>query len=117
MAGRSDRGSITAELALTLPAVVGLMAIVLVIGSAAVSQLAVAGGARAGARAAALGQNDTEIQAAAQAVAGGGVTVQVSRGDGLVRVTCARAVPVPPFGHRLAHAEAVAACEPARGCG
>ncbi|MDR1633973.1 MAG: hypothetical protein LBS27_03420 [Bifidobacteriaceae bacterium] len=102
---------------MALPAVVALMAVVLVVGAAAASQLAVTGGARAGARAAALGQSDAEIEAAARATAGGSVTVTIDRGGAMVRVTCTRSVAVPPFGQRLASASAAAACEPARGCG
>ncbi|MDR0594818.1 MAG: hypothetical protein LBG60_16540 [Bifidobacteriaceae bacterium] len=100
-----------------MPAVIALMVLVLAVGSAAVGQLAAAGAARAGARAAALGQTDSQIEAAAEAVGGGGLTVTVSRSGGLVEVTCQRRLAVPPFGQRLTSAKAVAACEPARGCG
>ncbi|MDR1188171.1 MAG: pilus assembly protein [Bifidobacteriaceae bacterium] len=111
-----DRGAITVELALTLPAVVALMAILLAAGSAAVNQIALTAAARAGARAAALGLADAEVEAAAEAV-GGTLTISVSRGDGLVTVKCGRQVAIPPFGSRAVRAEAAAMCEPARGCG
>ncbi|MDR0626103.1 MAG: hypothetical protein LBG11_02390 [Bifidobacteriaceae bacterium] len=117
MTERRERGAITAELALALPAVVALMAVVLAVGSAAAGQIAMVSGARAGARAAALGLSDAEVSAAAEAVAGVSASVSVSRADGLVRVHCSRSVPVPPFGFRTAQATVVAVCEPARGCG
>jgi hypothetical protein len=115
--GKGDRGAITAELALALPAVVALMAVVLAVASAALGQLTMVGAARAGARAAALGHDDVQIEAAAGVIGGDGISVTISRGGGLVRVTCARPLAVPPFGQRLASAQAVAACEPTRGCG
>ncbi|MDR2374550.1 MAG: hypothetical protein LBD77_10775 [Bifidobacteriaceae bacterium] len=114
---RRDQGTVTVELALALPAVIGLMAVCLAVGSAAVAQVGVLGAARAAARAAALGLSDAEVEAAAVAVAGGGVTVSVSRGGGLVQVTCGRRVALAPFGSGVASAAATAVCEPARGCG
>ncbi|WP_456847646.1 TadE/TadG family type IV pilus assembly protein, partial [Cellulomonas sp. P5_C6] len=55
-AGRRDRGSVTAELAVGLPAVALLLVAVLTVGAAAVAQTRCTDGARAGARAAALGE-------------------------------------------------------------
>ncbi|MDR1442145.1 MAG: pilus assembly protein [Bifidobacteriaceae bacterium] len=113
----SDRGAITVELALALPAVMVLLAVLLTAGAATVSKVSLAGAARAGARAAALGEDDSAVRAAAEAVGGSPLVVGVVRGGGLVRVTCGRQLAVPPFGSRLANVEAVAMCEPARGCG
>jgi hypothetical protein len=117
MSRARDAGSVTVELAMALPAVVSLLAVLLGVGSAAVGQLRLADGARAGARVAALGFADGEIGAAAAAAAGREVQVGVSRGGGLVTVRCEGQVWVPLLGGFAAGAEAVAACEPARGCG
>jgi hypothetical protein len=100
-----------------LPAVVALMAVLLMVGSAAVSQISLVGAARAGARAAALGESDAAIRAAAQATAPLAVNVRLERGGGLVRVTCTATTNLAILGHRVLEASAAAACEPARGCG
>jgi hypothetical protein len=85
-----DRGSVTAELALALPAVVGLLVAVLLLASAATSQLRCADAARAGARAAALGEDRGVVTAIAQRVAGPGATVRVQESDPWVTVTVRR---------------------------
>lgn len=90
-AGRErDRGSVTAELALALPAVVGLLAAVLLLCAAGVSQLRCADAARAGARAAALGEDAGVVTAVARRLAGPGATVQVVESDPWVTVTVRR---------------------------
>jgi hypothetical protein len=104
-------------LAIALPTVISLIAVLMGAGSAAVGQLRLADGARAGARVAALGMADQAVAAAAAGAAGREVSVNVNRGDGLVTVRCAGRVWVPVLGSLGAGAEAVAACEPARGCG
>jgi hypothetical protein len=85
-----DRGSVTVEVALALPAVIGLLVAVLLLASAATSQLRCADAARAGARAAALGEDHGVVTAIAQRVAGPGATVAVVDGDPWVTVTVRR---------------------------
>jgi hypothetical protein len=85
-----ERGSVTAELALALPAVVGLLVAVLLLASAATSQLRCADAARAGARAAALGEDRGVVTAIAQRVAGSGATVRVQESEPWVTVTVRR---------------------------
>jgi hypothetical protein len=117
MPRRRDEGSVTVELALALPSVVALIALLAGVGSAGVGQLRLADAARSGARAAALGHGDSQVASVASQAAGGAVQVEVGRGDGLVRVRCSGPLWVPLLGARTLSAEAVAACEPARGCG
>ncbi|MEZ0448176.1 TadE family type IV pilus minor pilin [Cellulomonas sp. ICMP 17802] len=111
-AGRRDRGSVTAELAAGLPAVVLLVAALLTVASAAISQTRCADGARAGARAAALGEPDGTVTVTARHVAGDRAAVAVSRAGGWVTVDVS--VPVGSWqGSPLrAHASAVATVEP-----
>lgn len=109
-----ERGSVTAELALALPAVAILLAAVLVLGSAAIGQLRCADAARAGARAAALGEEPAAIAAIAGRVAGDGARVGVERDSRWVTVTVSRSVVAGPFagGPLRARASAVARVEP-----
>ncbi|MCL3861373.1 TadE family type IV pilus minor pilin [Actinotalea sp. K2] len=82
----------TAELAVTLPAVVLLLAVLLVTAAATTVQLRCADGARAGARVAALGQDDAQVAAVARRVAGDAVVVSVRREPPFVEVTVEGAV-------------------------
>ncbi|MCL2803883.1 MAG: pilus assembly protein [Micrococcales bacterium] len=117
---RSERGGVTVELALALPAVVALAAMILVLGTAAISQISCANAARAGARAAALGLANDSIKATATELAGSDVTVRIERRDGQVKVRVDKPVGTLAstlFGLRLkASATAVSSCEPDRGC-
>lgn len=88
-----DRGAITAELALALPAVVLVFAVLLVTAAAATAQLRCADAARAGARVAALGQSDAEVTEVARRLAGAGAEVRVHRGPPWVEVRVSAAVP------------------------
>lgn len=85
-ASRGDRGSVTAELAVGLPAVVLLLVALLTIASSAIAQTRCTDAARAGARAAALGEADREVVATARRLAGGDATISVSRAGGWVTV-------------------------------
>jgi hypothetical protein len=87
-----DRGSVTAELAVGLPAVVLVLVALLAVSSAAITQTRCADGARAGARSAALGEDDATVVSTARRVAGEDVDVQVSRSDGWTGVTVTDAV-------------------------
>ena len=109
-----DRGSVTVELALALPAVTLLLAAVLALGSAATSQMRCADAARAGARAAALGEATAQVTAISGRIAGAGATVGVDRAGLWVTVTVGRPVAVGLFegGSLRARASAVARVEP-----
>ena len=111
---RRERGSVTVELALALPAVALLLAAVLVLTSAAVGQLRCADAARAGARAAALGEPLDQVRAVAARVAGGAAAIVIDTHAGWVTVSVSRAVVAGPFaGAPLrAHASASARVEP-----
>jgi Flp pilus assembly protein TadG len=114
--GRSaaDRGTVTVELALGLPAVVGVLVAVLLLGAAASAQLRCADGARAGARAAALGEDVATVSSTAARVAGNGATVRVQRDGTWVVVTVRRPVTTAPLGGPTwtAEARATARVEP-----
>lgn len=113
-AGRGDTGAVTAELALALPAVVLVVAVLLVTAAAASAQLRCADGARAGARVAALGQSDAEVAAVVQRVAGSGAVVEVHREPPWVEVIVTADLPGSWFtgGHLQAAAHATAWVEP-----
>lgn len=73
-----DAGAVTAELALALPAVVLVLAVLLVTAAASAAQLRAADAARTGARLAALGYSDGQVVAAVGQV-GGRADVRVRR--------------------------------------
>jgi hypothetical protein len=113
-AGGCDGGSVTAELAVGLVAVVTVLLLVLAVGAATVARVRCTDAARAGARVAALGESDAQVRATVTRVAGEGSTVAVVRtGDGFVEVR----VRAPVTGRGPAHelqavATAVARVEP-----
>jgi hypothetical protein len=110
---RGDQGSVTAELAVGLPAVVLVLAMVLVVASTAIAQTRCSDGARAGARAAALGEDDAAVAAVARRVAGDGAQVDVERDDGWVSVRVDAAVGLGGRrGPMRVEADAVARAEP-----
>ena len=103
----------TAELAVGLPAVVTVLAAVLLLSSAATAQLRCADAARAGARAAALGDDSGAVTAIADRLAGGGARVRVDRDGTWVTVTVRRPVASGLFDAGLtATARATARAEP-----
>lgn len=83
---RDDRGAVTAELAVALPAVVLVLVAVLVIALAGTAQMRVADAARAGARAAAAGESDARVLEIARRVGGSDAAVTVSRTEPWVTV-------------------------------
>ncbi|AEI13123.1 TadE family type IV pilus minor pilin [Cellulomonas gilvus] len=112
-AGRGDRGAVTAELAVGLPAVVLLVLAVLGVGVAGVQHMRCAEAARTAARIAALGEPDGEAVAAAHRVAGGGAHVSVTRDDRWVTVTVTAGLPVGALGDAVTvEGRAVAWVEP-----
>lgn len=88
--GPGDRGSVTAELALGLPAVVLALVVVLLVGSVAVAQVRCTDAARAAARAAALGEDTAAVVAIAADLAGEEAQVAVEESNGWVSVTVSR---------------------------
>jgi len=109
-----ERGAVTAELAVALPAVVLVLVVVLTLAAAAGAQMRSADAARAAARAAAIGEDDATVRATALRVAGDDATVGVTRADPWVEVR----VTTPVVGGWLsgsplrASGEAVAWVEP-----
>ncbi|NYG15698.1 TadE family type IV pilus minor pilin [Arthrobacter psychrochitiniphilus] len=85
--GPRSRGSVTAELAVVLPAVMVLLALLLLGFSTSLLQLRLEEGARAGARALARGESPGQVVEAASRVSGEGVTVTVDRTEGYGTVT------------------------------
>lgn len=86
MRERTDRGMVTAELAVVLPVVVLLLGVLLGGIGLAVEQVRCVDAARLGARAAARGDPPAAVEALVREAAPGGATVQVSRGGSRVRV-------------------------------
>lgn len=84
---RGDRGTVTAELAVALPAVVLVALTVLVLTAVCLTQLRCAEAARAGARVAALGREAAEVAAVAQRVVGPEARVDVDAEQDWVEVT------------------------------
>lgn len=88
----TDRGSVTVELAVGLVGVVVLLGLVLLLTTAAATQLRCTEAARAGARSAALGEDDAAVLGVVRRSAGDGAGVAVVRADGWVTVTVDRPV-------------------------
>ena len=84
---RRMRGSVTAELAVVLPAVTALLAILLLAVSAGLLQLRLEEGARAGARALARGDSSEQVMEIVQRVSGTAVTVSVGAAAEYATVT------------------------------
>ncbi|SDB94819.1 TadE-like protein [Sanguibacter gelidistatuariae] len=84
--GNGERGAVTAEFAVALPAVVLVLVAVLLIAMAGTTQLRVADAARAGARAAAAGENDGRVAEIVRHIGGEDLTVSVLRADPWVTV-------------------------------
>jgi hypothetical protein len=96
-----------------LPAVVLVLVAVLTLAAAAGAQMRSADAARAGARAAAIGEDDATVRSTAQHVAGDGAQVTVVRGEPWVEVTVScpvvggwlSAAPLRASGHAVARVE------------
>jgi hypothetical protein len=74
----SARGAVTAEFAVALPAVLGLLAILLAGAAAGVTQLRIEEGARAGARALARGEDPGAVERTVRTLAGGSAAASVA---------------------------------------
>ncbi|WP_431837416.1 TadE family type IV pilus minor pilin [Cellulomonas sp. Y8] len=93
-----ERGSVTAEFAVLLPAVALLLGVVVALAACASAQLRCADAARVAARVAAIGEDDAAVASAARRVAGAGARTAVVRDDAWVAVTVEATVgPALPF--------------------
>jgi hypothetical protein len=114
-ADRDARGSVTAETAVAFPALVVVLAVALWGVSAAAAQVACVDAARAGARAAARGESETEVRAAVLRAAPPQARVTLSR-DPLTTKVMVQAEARPPlqglFPVLRLQAQATAATEP-----
>lgn len=113
--GGRDRGSVTAELAVALPAVVAMLLVVLGVVQAASVRWTCTDGARAGARAAALGEADPVVRETAQRAAGGAASVSIVRDGNWVTVEVARPLTGWDVLPADVRAHAVARVEPGTG--
>ena len=93
---RSQDGSITAETAVVLPVLVLVLVALMGVAHAVGVQLTVQDAARVGARAAARGESQAEVERLTRSVAPAGSAITVSRSGGLVRVDVV--AQVAPFG-------------------
>jgi Flp pilus assembly protein TadG len=87
-----ERGAVTAEFAVALPAVILVLVAVLTIVAAAGAHMRSADAARAGARAAAIGESDAVIRATARHLAGDGATVTITHDPPWVQVAVSTSV-------------------------
>jgi Flp pilus assembly protein TadG len=94
-ARRRTDGSVTAEFAVLLPAVVVMLAMVLAAASAGVAKLRCIDAARSAARLAARHESASTALAAAHSAAPGGASVGLSAVGDLVRVQVSTQVPLP----------------------
>ena len=94
-AATSLRGSVTAEFAVAIPAVIVLLGILLGAASAAVCQIRVEEAARAGARAVARGEDPGTVAREVARVAGPGAEHSIEASAGAVTVQVSAAVPGP----------------------
>lgn len=83
----AQKGSVTAELAVVLPAITVLLAILLLSASAGLLQLRLEEGARAGARALARGDSTAQVQEIVARVSGAQAAVSVGNSGGYATVT------------------------------
>ncbi|XAS71490.1 TadE family type IV pilus minor pilin [Micrococcaceae bacterium Sec5.1] len=89
---QNERGAVTAEFAVALPAVIFLFAFLLAAGAAGITQLRLEEAARAGARGLARGESTGEVQGIVRRMAGEGATAGVASDGDWVTVTASAAV-------------------------
>lgn len=115
--GPGDRGTVTAETALALPAVILVLAAVLAVVAAGAAQLRASDAARVAARAAAIGEPEETVRSAALHVAGLGASVRVTPDDQWTEVVVRVPVAGSWLGALAATGRAVAWTEPRVGSG
>lgn len=108
---RGDRGFVTAETAVAIPALVGFALALLWALTAASAEIRCVDAARAGARAAARSEPEAVAVAAARSAAPKGATVTVRRAGELWRVRVESATPGPRHLALTLSAEAAALAE------
>ncbi len=98
MRRRDDRGAVTAELALAIPALFAVLGLALWAVAASGLAMDCTDAARAGARAAARGDTEAAVRAVIERTGPAGARVSLERNGGLVTVTVeARTSPPGPF--------------------
>lgn len=95
--GSVEQGSVTAELAVGLPVVVLLIALLASLAAAGVTELRCEAAARAGAREAALGSDDGTVRSTAARVAGAGAAVEIARAGEWTTVRVSAGVSLGPW--------------------
>jgi Flp pilus assembly protein TadG len=99
--GSDDRGSVTAETAVALPALVAVLALSMWAESAVTAQLQCVDAARVAARALARGETAARSTAVAREAAPGGASIDVGRSGDLVTVEVRSVARMPgPWGGR-----------------
>lgn len=88
----SERGTVTAELAVGLPVVLVVLVAVLTLTAASTAQMRALDAARAGARAVAVGEGPGAVRAAVERVGGPGSELTLASEGEWVRVTVTRPV-------------------------
>lgn len=107
-----QRGSVTAELALCLPAVLLVLVLVITLGAASVAQVRCTDAARAGARAAALGHSAEQVHLIVADRAGPDAQVHIDIGPETARVRVSRSLLSQQWGTWQISAEFTAITEP-----
>jgi Flp pilus assembly protein TadG len=90
-----ERGAVTAETAVALPALVLLLAALLGAVSVGITQLRLEEAARAGAREVVRGQPGSAVEATVQRLAGPGAEISVAGGEGWTSITVSSEVRGP----------------------
>lgn len=88
----SERGTVTAELAIGLPVVILVLVAVLTLAAASTAQMRAMDAARAGARAVAIGEREAVVNAVVAKVGGPEAEVVLAHDGEWVRVTVTRPV-------------------------
>ncbi|WP_237715791.1 TadE family type IV pilus minor pilin [Arthrobacter sp. M2012083] len=88
----AERGAVTAEFAVALPAVVLLLALLLAGGAAGITQLRLEEAARAGARASARGETSGSVEGVVKRLAGDGVSAMLTDDGEWLTVTASSPV-------------------------
>ncbi|MUN62185.1 pilus assembly protein TadE [Kocuria sediminis] len=114
-----DRGAVTAETAVLLPALVLLLAVLLAAAAAGMTLIRYEEAARASARAAARGESSATVRSTAQSVAGQDAAVHLEAGTGTATVVVAGPAPgiLGTWGGWELRAEATSETEGARTAG
>lgn len=92
-----ERGAITAEFAVALPAFVLLLALALAITSAALTTATLQAAAKSGARLAAVEPNAQAIYQQINAIAGPDAAITIDLGERLATITVTKQVTIGPF--------------------